>query len=88
MSIRAFVQETKSKSQGSAEMEFTPLGQVSKALYAYIGPVTPEAKVGDALIFQGKTLELRRTELVTVGGKAAYCWGLCVEKGGENGWNI
>ena len=84
--IRAFVRESGSKSQGSAEVDMTLLGQVPKGLYVYIGPVKPEAKAGDQLIFQGKILELRRTELVVLGDEAVYCWGLCVEKGEESQW--
>ncbi len=85
-SIRAFLQETKSKSRGSAERAFESLGEVPRDVYVYLGPVTPEAAVGDVLMYQEKTLELRRTELVTVGEKALYCWGLCVEKGGDSTW--
>lgn len=84
--IRAFLQDTKSRSMENAQREFTPLGEVFKGRYVYIGPVTPAAAEGDTLRFQGRSFELRRAETVVVGGKAAYCWGLCVEKGGDSTW--
>lgn len=85
--IRAFFQETKSKSQGSAEREFVALGEVPKGLFVYIGPVTPEAEAGNTLLWRQREFELRRAEVVMVGEKAAYCWGLCVEKGGADQWS-
>ena len=84
--IRAFLQDTRSRSKENAQREFTPLGQVFQGRYVYIGPVTPAAAEGDMLTFQGRRFELRRAEIVTVSGKAAYCWGLCVERGGESTW--
>lgn len=86
VSIRAFVQELKSKSQNSADRVFISLGEVPQQTYVYMGPVTPEAAVGDTLVYQQKTLELRRVELVMAGDEPLYCWGLCVEKGGESTW--
>lgn len=84
--IRAFLQETGSRSQENAQREFSPLGEVYKGLYVYIGPVEPMAAAGDALILRRRRYELRRAEPVYVGGTVAYCWGLCVEKGGESTW--
>lgn len=84
--IRAFLQETGSRSQENAQRAFSPLGEVPKGLYVYIGPVTPVAAAGDLLIFQQRIFELRRAETVMVGDQAAYCWGLCVQKGGDGTW--
>lgn len=84
--IRAFLQETGSRSQENAQREFSPLGEVYKGLYVYIGPVTPEAAEGDTILYRERRFELRRAELITVGAETAYCWGLCVEKGGESTW--
>ena len=86
--VRAFLQETGSKGQGSAEREISPLGTVPKGLYVYIGPAEPEAKPGDKLLWRQREFELRRAEPVMVGEKTAYCWGLCVEGGGPDQWGM
>lgn len=85
-SIRAFLQETRSRSRENAQREFSSLGECFLGRYVYIGPAAPEAAVGDTLEFSGRSFSLRRAETVYVGGKAAYCWGLCVEKGGDTAW--
>ena len=52
----------------------------------YIGPVEPAAEAGDTLSVDGKEYWLRRTELIRDGNGPVYCWGMCVEKGGEDTW--
>lgn len=84
--IRAFLQDTHSKSIYATQREFSPLGEVPKGIYVYIGPVEPAASVGDGLRYQGRLLEMRRTELVMLGQTPIYCWGLCVEKGSDDQW--
>ncbi len=85
-SIRAFLQDTLSRSKENAQREFTPLGEIFKGQFVYIGPAEPMAAVGDTLVFQGRRFELRRAEPVMVGNLVAYCWGLCIEKGGDSTW--
>ena len=34
----------------------------------------------------GKNYWLRRTELILDANGPVYCWGICVEKGGEDTW--
>ena len=84
--IRAFLQETRSKSIHGTQREFIPLGAVPKGIYVYIGPAQPVAEAGDLIQYQNKLLELRRAEPMMVGEAVAYCWGLCVEKGGDDQW--
>lgn len=84
--IRAFLQATRSRSKDHATREMTPLGEVAKGQYIYIGPVEPMAQTGDELLWQSRIFEVRRAEPVMVGEDPAYCWGLCVEKGGESTW--
>lgn len=84
--VRAFLQETRSKGSGSAELSMTPLGRIGKGVYVYMGPVTPAAAVGDTLLYGSQILQVRRAELVMAGDTALYCWGLCVEKGGDGTW--
>ena len=39
-----------------------------------------------AMTVDGKDYWLRRAELVRDGNGPVYCWGMCVEKGGEDTW--
>lgn len=84
--IRAFFQPVRSKSWQYLEGNYAPLGEIPRGQYVYLGPVSPEAKAGDALLIGGKAYWLRRTELIRDGSGPVYCWGLCVEKGGEDTW--
>ena len=84
--IRAFLQETRSKSLDSIRRETAPLGEIPKGTYVYIGPADPAAQPGDTLQFQGKTYEFRRAELICARDSELYCWGLCVRKGSEGIW--
>ena len=84
--IRAFLQESHSKSKDSCHREFSLLGEIPKGVYVYIGPVQPEVRVGDILIFQDRRFQLRQAETIMAGDRKLYCWGLCTEKGGEHAW--
>ena len=84
--IRAFFQPVRSKSWQYLEGDYSPLGEIPRGQYVYIGPVEPAAEAGDTLTVDGKDYWLRRTELVRDSGGPVYCWGVCVEKGGEDTW--
>ena len=84
--IRAFFQPVRSKSWQYLEGNYSPLGEIPRGQYVYIGPIEPEAKVGDVLTVAGKDYWLRRTELICDRDGPVYCWGMCVEKGGEDNW--
>lgn len=84
--VRAFLQDTHAKSQENVQREFSPLGEIPKGRFVYLGPVEPAAVAGDVLTWQGRQFLLRRAEPVLVGDTAVYRWGLCVEKGGEYPW--
>ena len=49
--VRAFLQETRSRSQEYAQREFSPLGEICRGLYVYIGPAEPLAEMGDRIRF-------------------------------------
>ena len=85
-SIRVFFQPVRSKSWQYLEGNYSPLGEIPRGQYVYIGPVEPKANAGDTLIVADKSYWLRRTELVRDAEGPVYCWGLCVEKGGEVNW--
>lgn len=84
--IRAFFQPVRSKSWQYLEGNYSPLGEIPRGQYVYIGPVEPKAEAGDTLIVDDKSYWLRRTELVRDSNGPVYCWGMCVEKGGEDTW--
>ena len=84
--VRAFFQPVRSKSWQYLEGNYSPLGEIPRGQYVYIGPVEPGAEAGDCLTVEGKQYWLRRTELVYDGNGPVYCWGMCVEKGGEDNW--
>ena len=83
-SFRAFFQPVRSKSWQYLEGNYSPLGEIPRGQYVYIGPVAPAATAGDTLTVGGKSYWLRRTELIRDREGAVYCWGMCVEKGGED----
>ena len=84
--IRAFFQPVRSKSWSYLDGEYSPLGEIPRGQYVYIGPVEPGAEAGDSLIVGNKGYWLRRTELIYDANGPVYCWGMCVEKGGEDTW--
>ncbi|MBE6980158.1 MAG: hypothetical protein E7431_07265 [Ruminococcaceae bacterium] len=84
--IRAFFQPVRSKSWQYLEGDYSPLGEIPRGQYVYIGPVEPAAEAGDTLTVGSKDYWLRRTELVWDREGPVYCWGMCVEKGGEDTW--
>ena len=85
-SYKAFLHETGSRTWQNMEKVYTPLGEVPRGQYLYMGPVEPALQVGDVLRCGGKIYELRRAEATLYGDLPIYCWGLCVEKGGEDTW--
>lgn len=84
--IRAFFQPVRSKSWQYLEGDYSPLGEIPRGQYVYIGPVEPRADEGDTLMVEGREYWLRRSELILDRNGPVYCWGMCVEKGGEDNW--
>ena len=84
--IFAFFQPVRSKSWQYLEGNYSPLGEIPRGQFVYIGPVEPGAQAGDTLTVDGKNYWLRRAELIRDGNGPVYCWGMCVEKGGEDNW--
>ena len=84
--VRAFFRAVNSKSWQSIESEATPLGELSRGQYAYIGPLDVAIHEGDTLALGEKTFLFRRVEPYYYGNQAVYQWGLCVEKGVNDTW--
>ena len=84
--VKAFFQPVRSKSWDYSDSNYSPLGEIPRGRYVYIGPTEPEAKAGDTIQVGEKTYLVRRSELIQDHRGPAYCWGLCLEKGGEDDW--
>ena len=84
--VRGFFRAVNSRSWQSMENEATPLGEISRGQYAYVGPVEIPVKEGDTLLLGEKTYLFRRVEAYYYGNTAVYQWGLCVEKGVNDTW--
>lgn len=84
--VRAFFQPVRSKSWQYLEGDYSPLGEIPRGQYVYIGPVEPAAEAGDTLTVAGKEYWIRRCEQILDRDGPLYCWGMCVEKGGEDTW--
>lgn len=84
--VRGFFQAVNSKSWQSMESEATPLGEISRGQYLYMGPVETELKEGDTIRLGGKQYLVRRAECYWAGDENVYRWGLCVEKGVNDTW--
>ena len=84
--LRVFFQPVRSKSWENTDSDYSPLGEIPRGRYIYIGPVEPAAEAGDTVLVGQKAYTLRRTEIIRDGNGPVYCWGLCLEKGGEDNW--
>ena len=86
VAYRGFFQPVRSKSWQYLEGNFSPLGEVPRGQYVYIGPAEQLLEVGETLEVGGRDYMVRRYEPVYYGEEIAYYWGMCVEKGGEDTW--
>ena len=83
---RAFFQPVRSKSWQYLEGNYSPLGEIPRGQYVYLGPMQPNVSVGDIIKVKGKAYRIRRAEYVYDSSQPIYIWGMCVEKGGEDTW--
>ena len=86
VALRGFFQPVRSKSWQSMVNLATPLGEVFRGQYVYIGPADQLVREGDLLCVGQKEYFLRRVEQYFYGDEAVYTWGLCVEKGVNDTW--
>ena len=84
--VRGFFQPVRSKSWQSMVNAATPLGEIPRGQYVYMGPANVPVAIGDRLELQGRTYLFRRVEPYYYGDEAVYIWGLCVEKGVNDTW--
>ena len=84
--VRGFFQPVRSKSWQSLVNAATPLGEIPRGQYVYIGPAGTEVAIGDQLEVKGRSFLFRRVEPYYYGDETVYIWGLCVEKGVNDTW--
>ena len=84
--VRGFFQPVRSKSWQNMVSLDTPLGEVPRGQYVYIGPPDVMARDGDVLTVGSRDYVFRRVEPYFYGDRAVYLWGLCMEKGGNDTW--
>lgn len=84
--VRGFFQPVRSKGMQSVVSHNTPLGQLDRGQFIYIGPADVAVSQGDELVLGDRCYILRRTEVYRYGDEPVYTWGLCMEKGGEGTW--
>ena len=84
--IRAFFQPVRSKSWAYLDGEYSPLGEIPRGQYVYIGPADVAVSEGDILLIGERAFSFRRVEPYEYNGSSIYVWGLCVEKGVDDSW--
>lgn len=84
--VRGFFRAVNSKSWQSVEAEASPLGEVSRGQYVYMGPAGTPVREGDTLGLGEKSYLFRRVEAYYYQNQPVYLWGLCVEKGVNDLW--
>ena len=84
--VRGFFQPVRSKSWQSMVNLATPLGEVFRGQYVYIGPADVPVSEGDLVSLGQKSYFVRRVEKYHYADEAIYTWGLCVEKGVNDIW--
>lgn len=84
--VKGFFQPVRSKSWQSLTNTATPLGEIPRGQYVYIGPADTAVSLGDVLHIGGESYIFRRVEPYRYGEEQIYIWGLCVEKGVNDTW--
>ena len=84
--VRGFFQPVRSKSWQNFTNVATPLGEIPRGQYVYVGPADVPVQQGDMLTVDGSNYIFRRLEPYWYGDEQIYIWGLCVEKGVNDTW--
>ena len=84
--VRGFFQPVRSRNWQNMVSLDTPLGEIPRGQYIYIGPANVAAGDGDILTVAGKDYVFRRVEPYYYGDTVVYLWGLCMEKGVNDTW--
>ncbi len=81
--LRGFLQPVTSRSWQTLLREIAPLGEVSRGMYIFLGPVSKPVQSGDGLVLADRHYRVRRTEILYDRGGPAYIWALCAREGGK-----
>ena len=84
--VRGFFRAVTSHSLASMEPVATPLGELSRGQYTYIGPAAAPVSEGDTVTVDGKAYRFCRVEPYYYGERVLYYWGLCVGKEEGEPW--
>ena len=84
--LRGFFQAVNTRSWQSIESTASPLGEISRGQYTYIGPVSGGVREGDTLVLGDRSYRFRRVERYYYRSSPIYEWGICVEKGVNDTW--
>lgn len=86
VAVKGFFQPVRSKNWQNAAYMATPLGEISRGQYIYIGAADIPVEEGDSLLVGSRSYFFRRVEPYFYGNERVYTWGLCVEKGVNDTW--
>lgn len=81
-----FFQPVNSTSWQSMESSASPLGEITRGQYTYIGSADTVVREGDSIAVGSRNYLVRRTELYYYRDTPVYVWALCVEKGVNDIW--
>lgn len=84
--VYGFFQPVRSKSWQNMTNVSTPLGEIPRGQYVYIGSADCPVYQGDVLTMDRESYIFRRVEPYRYGNDTVYLWGLCVEKGENDIW--
>lgn len=84
--VKGFFQPVRSKSFQNMVSLDTPLGEIPRGQYVYIGPADVGVCEGDSLLVGELSYTFRRVEPYCYRDERVYLWGLCVEKGVNDTW--
>jgi hypothetical protein len=79
---RGFFRAVTSRDRQSTEPAASPLGELARGQYTYIGPSGLPISEGDTVTVEGQAYRFRRAEPYYYGNRIVYYRGLCIEKGG------
>ena len=86
--VRGLLQPVTGSHQRLAQAHRGVLGRENPVEYLYIGPAEPEPRASDTVRAGDREFEVRTAEPIYGAGAPVYCWALCVEKGGQDTWEM
>lgn len=85
--LRGFLQPVTSRSWQNMERRVCDMGEIPRGMYVFIGSAGAAGE-GDTLRLGNAEYLLRRVDTMYYGQQAAYSWGLCTRKGGDDTWGL